>query len=476
MKAHTRNLLKKEAMSRVDWVMIGDGLTAGWEAEGKDVQEKYFRGRNILNLGVQGDMTQDILWRIGHGEVFGISPKLITVMVGRENITSDRCIKTWVGRSNGKIPAGIKAVVEELEKRCPESRIVVLSNLPRDAVEGDPILKSIEECNELVKTSAKIRGYTETDKLEMSFIRKRIEELNKGMPALCEGKEKVSYLEISGTFLDEKGNLLKSALRPDLRNLSAVGYELWAKAMASAVQEIMGEVPKKHRGNTPVNRDGGHHHKDLADKKALGQVDLVFIGDSITHGWDNEVKPGVPGGNRAGKAVWDRFYGKRRAVNYGIGGDRTHQTLWRAQHGIFDGISPKLVVLMMGVNNVGRKECTPQETIDGLEAILDEIHKRCPKSPILHLAVFPLAEQPYDPARLRVDEINAGLPALAKRKAEEWGGGITFLSINDQLLNKDGSAKAELLPDFCHPSDKGYEIWAKSIEPVVEKYLGKLEE
>lgn len=187
--------------------MVGDSLTAGWETEGKAVQDKFFYGRNILNLGVKGDMTQDVLWRIGHGAVFGTSPKLITVMVGRENITSDRCIKTWIGRSNGKIPAGIKAVVEELEERCPNAKIVVLSNLHRDAIEGDPILKSIEETNASVKTSERIRGYTETDKLDMSFIRKRIDEINAGLPGLFQGKENFTYLDIHDEFLDEEGNL-----------------------------------------------------------------------------------------------------------------------------------------------------------------------------------------------------------------------------------------------------------------------------
>ncbi len=474
MKEHNRNLLNKEAMSRVDWIMVGDSLTAGWRTEGQETLDRYFHGRNILNLGVDGDATQHVLWRIGHGEVYGMSPKLITVMVGRENITNDHCVKTWVGRSDGKILAGIKAVVEALENRCPAAKIVVLSNLHRDAVAGEPILESIEQTNELVKTSAKIRGYTETDRLDMSFIRKRVDEINNGLSAICQGKENVLYVDIHDKFLDEKGQLLKAALKPDLQHLNEAGYEIWAKAIAPTVQEIMGDVPKQHRANTPGNRNNGHHQKDLADKKQMGQVDLVFIGDSITHGWDNVVQPNVPGGNRAGKAVWDRFYGNRKALNYGIGGDRTYHALWRVQNGILDGISPKLIVLMMGVNNVGRKECTPQETAGGLEAILDEIHRRCPDSHILHLAVFPLAEQPYDPGRRRVDAINAHLPALAKRKAKAWDGGITYMSINDGFLNDDGTAQAELLPDFCHPSDKGYQVWAESIEPVVEKYLGKL--
>lgn len=473
MKAHNENLMNKEAMSRVDWVMFGDGLTANWQSTGKDAMRQHFYKRSILTLGVDGDMTQDMLWRLAHGEVYGITPKLITVMVGRENITSMRGVSSWVGRSDAKMLEGAKAVVEDLQKRCPGAKIVLLSNLHRGAVAGDPILDSIEQTNALIKKYDKIRRYNEADEIEMSFVLKRIDWMNNQLAAYCNDKEKVTYLDLNKHFLDDKGNLDKSLFLDDETNLNKRGYETWANVMAPIVQKVLGDIPQKHSANTPSRRDGAIHQQDIADKNAMKKVDLVFLGDSITHAWDTvpdfEVSP------RGGKRVWDKFYGKRNALNYGQGGDRTQQTLWRVQHGIFDGISPKLVVLMMGVNNLGRKECTPEETADGLEAILDEIHRRCPESHILHLATLPLAEQPYDGARKRVDKLNSYLPALVEKKNKEWGKDvITFMSINDKLLNGDGTINQELLHDFCHPAEKGYQVWAESIEPVVERHLGKL--
>ena len=83
-------------------------------------------------------------------------------------------------------------------------------------------------------------------------------------------------------------------------------------------------------------------HEGMNARVKQGNVDLIFIGDSITHGWEG-----------AGKEVWKKYYGKRNAVNLGIGGDQTQHVLWRLDHGNIDGISPKLAVVMIGTNNAG---------------------------------------------------------------------------------------------------------------------------
>ena len=89
----------------------------------------------------------------------------------------------------------------------------------------------------------------------------------------------------------------------------------------------------------PAPREGNwmKRHDSFNERVKQGNVDLVFIGDSITQGWEN-----------AGKKVWDEFYGKRNAMNLGIGGDRTQHVLWRLDHGNVDGIKPKLAVLKIG--------------------------------------------------------------------------------------------------------------------------------
>ena len=103
--------------------------------------------------------------------------------------------------------------------------------------------------------------------------------------------------------------------------------------------------PAKHSAVTPVPGQGKQwleRHEGFNERARQGNVDLILIGDSITHGWEGK-----------GKDVWNEYYGKRNAVNLGIGGDRTQHVLWRLYHGNIDGISPKLAVLMIGTNNSG---------------------------------------------------------------------------------------------------------------------------
>ena len=114
---------------------------------------------------------------------------------------------------------------------------------------------------------------------------------------------------------------------------------------------------------TPVPRQGSWmqlHEQFLAEAKQ-GNIDLLFLGDSITQGWGDN-------------AVWKRYYGPRHAANFGIGGDRTQHVLWRIQHGEIDGIHPGVVVLMIGTNNT--RVNTPDEIAAGVKAIVDGLGQK----------------------------------------------------------------------------------------------------
>jgi len=91
----------------------------------------------------------------------------------------------------------------------------------------------------------------------------------------------------------------------------------------------------------PAPREGGWmtRHNSFNGRVKKGNVDLVFIGDSITQGWEGK-----------GKDVWAEFYGKRNAVNLGIGGDRTQHVLWRLDNGNLEGVTPKAAVIMIGTS------------------------------------------------------------------------------------------------------------------------------
>ena len=200
------------------------------------------------------------------------------------------------------------------------------------------------------------------------------------------------------------------------------------------------------------------HEKKLEEVRKLkasgGSPKLVFIGDSITEGWEN-----------AGKPVWQRYYGKYDAVALGFGGDHTENVLWRLRHGEVDGIAPKVAVLMIGTNNTGDRNDDPAATAAGVKAIIDELHSRLPKTKVLLLAVFPREEHPS--ALLR--RLNENVNAIIANYAD--GRRVFFANINAALLNADGTLSRDVMPDLLHPQEKGYEIWARSMEPMLKTLL-----
>src|SRR5438876_11821198 len=133
----------------------------------------------------------------------------------------------------------------------------------------------------------------------------------------------------------------------------------------------------------PAPREGNwlRRHESFNERVKQGNVDLIFIDDSITQGWE---------GN--GKNVWAEFYGKRNAVNLGIGGDRTQHVLWRLDHGNIEGIKPKLAVLMIGTNN--SNDNTAEEIGAGIQAIVKKLRAKLPQTKVLILAIFPRGPKP----------------------------------------------------------------------------------
>jgi beta-glucosidase len=212
----------------------------------------------------------------------------------------------------------------------------------------------------------------------------------------------------------------------------------------------------QHDAVKPVPREGNWmlRHERMNERVKQGNVDLVFIGDSITQGWEG-----------AGRAVWEKFYSQRNAVNLGIGGDRTQHVLWRLQNGNLEGISPKLAVVMIGTNNSGSN--TPQQIADGIKAILDELQKRCPKTKVLLLGIFPRGETPEDPRR----KVNEATNQIIAKYADNER--VFYLDIGPKFLDDDGRLSREIMPDLLHLNQKSYTIWAESIEPLVKKLMGE---
>ena len=207
-------------------------------------------------------------------------------------------------------------------------------------------------------------------------------------------------------------------------------------------------VPVPHEGTLA-------RHESFNERIKQGNVELIFIGDSITQGWEG-----------AGKDAWQKYYGKRNAVNLGIGGDRTQHVLWRLDHGNVDGISPKLAVLMIGTNNSNRDDNTAEDIGAGIEAIVKKLREKVPQTKVLILAVFPRGDKP-NPQR----EKNAKASELASKLADSKM--VFYLDIGPKFLAADGTLSKDIMPDLLHLSPQGYEIWATSIDPKVAELMGE---
>ncbi len=211
-----------------------------------------------------------------------------------------------------------------------------------------------------------------------------------------------------------------------------------------------------HDAIKPVPRAGRwmDRHNAMNARVEKGHVDLVFIGDSITQGWEGR-----------GKGVWSKFYGKRNAVNLGIGGDRTQHVIWRLDNGNLKGIAPKAAVIMIGTNNSGSN--TPEEIAEGVTAIVRQLQAKTPKTKILLLATFPRGASSADKKRQVNEKSNA---IVAKLAADD---NVEYLDIGQKYLGDDGSLSREIMPDLLHLSEQGYTIWAESIEATLVKMLGE---
>jgi len=186
--------------------------------------------------------------------------------------------------------------------------------------------------------------------------------------------------------------------------------------------------------------------------KVADTIQLVFDGDSITDAWPSK-----------GNLIWQDRYAKLGAFDFGISGDRTEHLLWRLSQGQMSGIHPKLILLMIGTNNLGKN--SNEQIAEGIKAIINQYRRLCPDAVILLQGIFPRAQSATAPLRERIKEINKQISSYADGKT------VLFLDFGDKFLEPDGTMSPEIMPDFLHPSTKGYQIWADAIQPVIDQYF-----
>lgn len=197
--ARHEQYLARAKEGKCDLLFLGDSITEGWG--NNETWKKRYAPRNAVNFGIGGDTTQNVLWRITNGELEGLAPKAIVLMVGTNNF----------GLHNDKpedVARGVEALIKTLRTKRPYAKILLLGMFPRDAKPGTDFRKRIATANELIAKLA--------------------------------DDEHVTYLDIGGKFLAEDGTLPKEIM-PDALHLSAKGYEIWGAAMEESLKKVLGE-------------------------------------------------------------------------------------------------------------------------------------------------------------------------------------------------------------------------------------------
>lgn len=509
----------EEARGPVDVLLVGDSITQQWG----DAWVANFPTWKAVNVGIGGDKTQNVLWRLDHGGVDGLEPRVCVLLIGNNNMffTPETGIDP--------VAKGIAACAENLRERFPGMPLVVVKVFPAHAP-GDRFYEDIEKVNaaldridlqadadvrvldlwdEMVDADGSLRGELFTsDSIHLSRkgydlfaakLRPLLEAALAGGPAPTPVARKRSGAEMAhaatarpaepagvppaaaSDVVIDSDPVLRYAYAPynDGRmDPQLSGWPLSADEMAWVSKGEYTRKPGHEVGKhlpemwtvTPSaahwGADGGanawigKHAACLERARAMTEgIDVAVVGDSITEGWG-----GVDG---PWNAAWRKHFPVAKSVNLGIAGDRTENLLWRLDHGLLDVVPPKVVVLMIGVNdaNLVHANGVPvAAAVEGVRLCVANIRLRCPASGVVVVKLLPA----FDPGRdvgARVVEMNAALGALhletdpLVRVVDPWADFTTPAGALDASLYSDG---------HLHLSAAGYEVLAARLAPAVE--------
>ncbi|MGD0258276.1 MAG: GDSL-type esterase/lipase family protein [Verrucomicrobiota bacterium] len=192
----------KESHGQAEVIFVGDSITRRWEDDGKEVWAKYYAPRHALNLGIGGDQTQHVLWRLDHGNLDGLKPKVAVVLIGVNNIPDDH-------NSPRQVLEGVTAVVRKLRELLPQTKVLLLGIFP----------------------------------FREDFCPQRAKALqvNQALHKLDDGQW-IRFLDFGHLFIQPDGTISKDMMR-DFLHLSPTGYRLWAQAMEPDLAAMLGEKP-----------------------------------------------------------------------------------------------------------------------------------------------------------------------------------------------------------------------------------------
>lgn len=252
-----------EAGEKAQIIFIGDSITQGWEGAGKEVWAQYYAHRNAVNLGIGGDRTQHILWRLDNGNLAGLKPKAAVVMIGTNNSNGE-------DNTVEQIAEGVTAIVRKLRESLPDTKVLLLAIFPRGE-NPQPQRGKLLQVNQILQKLG--------------------------------DNERVFFVDFGHKFVTPEG-LIPADLMPDYLHLSPKGYGLWAESIEGLLSHILGDTPVKTDGRMDLTGewiwtirgpDGNPMDAALVLKQEDGKVTGKFARDATR--W-LEIENGKAAGNR----------------------------------------------------------------------------------------------------------------------------------------------------------------------------------
>jgi len=208
------------------------------------------------------------------------------------------------------------------------------------------------------------------------------------------------------------------------------------------------------------------HTKLVANVEAnKGPIDILLIGDSITQQWGSVLD------HKPMNAAWQKHFGQYKSVNLGIGGEKSQGLLWRLDHGGVAGLEPKLVIVLIGNNNMFfAPETGVEAAAKGIQMCVANVREKFPNAGVIAVKIFP-AHAPGNAFYENIKKTNAALDALKLDSDPK----VQVLDLTNDFLNVDGTLKPGLFtPDNIHlTQDGGYELYASKLKPIIETLLKK---
>lgn len=205
------NYFSRLAQHGCNVVFLGDSITERWLSAGRASWMRYFAPLGSYDFGINGDATQNLLWRVKHGELSGPAPKEVVIMIGTNNVASASAVA---------IVNGISSIAQTIRANRPGTKVLLLGILPR----GGP---------------------------DDTFLRANITAVNQRLARLDNGSS-IRFVDPSGYFTDGAG-VPRTDLMPDYLHPNAIGYEVLSQAISKTVRALLNPGQSQPASRPPTS-------------------------------------------------------------------------------------------------------------------------------------------------------------------------------------------------------------------------------